>query len=360
MAHSKSRRRRAWAARLGLVLAVPALFVVPALLAGTIGTGGARVGVLASPGLAAAATPATPAVVRPPIRTTNRTVAGLAAPVRVITDIPYAKTSPAQVLDLLLPAHPGRRIPLVIGIHGGAFIEGDKSETGPDVDALLVSGYAVARVNYRLSGEARFPAAIQDVKAAVRWLRAHATGYGLRADQFAAWGDSAGGYLAVMLGVTGDQRTVFDAPVLGYPTTSSAVQAVVDWYGPADFLTMDRQSVSPGGCPGDWWAVHDAADSPESLWLGAPIQSVPATVRTANPITYLAKARRLPRFLVAHGTADCTVPHGQSLQLVGALTKRRAAVRFYLVRGVGHSEPAFEAAMTTPSITWLHGLFDKH
>ena len=267
-----------------------------------------------------------------------------------LTDVPYATQSPAQRLDLYLPHREGRAVPLVVYVHGGAFAFGDKADDRLRLESIRAHGYAVAAVNYRLSGEALFPAAVQDVKAAVRWLRANAARYGIDPDRFAAWGDSAGGHLAAMLGVTGDQRTSFDDPGLGNPGVSSAVQAVVDWYGPSDFLAMDTQARA-SRCPEP--QVHDVPDSPESVWLGAPVQTVPTRARAANPISYAAGARVLPPFLVVHGDADCLVPHGQSQILVAALRRHEGEVTFTLLPGVGHGGPVFDADQKPLALAFL-------
>jgi acetyl esterase/lipase len=149
-------------------------------------------------------------------------------------------------------------LPLIIRIHGGAFKSGDKSGEASSVPALQARGYAVASLNYRMSGEAKFPAGAQDVKAAVRWLRANAATYGIDPNRFAAWGGSAGSCFAGLLGVTGDQATLLDDFSLGHSNVSSAVQAVIDWFGPVDFGSMDNQqrAAPPAACP-TTWQQHD-------------------------------------------------------------------------------------------------------
>jgi len=237
-------------------------------------------------------------------------------------DLPYVNDGhPRQVLDLYLPSG-GARLPLIVWIHGGAFRAGSK-EDGVPVD-YLDAGYAIASINYRLSQHARFPAQIEDCKAAVRWLRAHAAQYGLDAARFGAWGPSAGGHLVAMLGTTGNV-TRFD--VGEYPEVSSRVQAVVDYFGPTDFLQMDAHRV-PGGM------VHDAADSPESELVGGPIQENADRVAAANPITYVGPDA--PPFLIVHGDRDPLVPHHQSELLVAALERAGTPVTFYTVTGAGH------------------------
>ncbi|MFZ0157790.1 MAG: alpha/beta hydrolase [Kineosporiaceae bacterium] len=274
--------------------------------------------------------------------TTRRPAVGLTAPAQQLTDLRYVtgSASPAQTLDLYLPERSGRPVPLVIDIHGGAFMAGGKSEDRGRIDALVADGYAVASPNYRLTDEAPFPAGVKDVKAAVRWLRASSARYGIDPDAFAAWGDSAGGYFATMLGTTSRQRTTFDDPALGNATVSSAVQAVVAFYAPVDFATMDAQAADPVGCTQGAQA-HDEAGSPESRWLGRPLPSAVATVRAANPLTYLRATPAPPPFFVAHGTQDCNVPHGQSLELVKALKAKGVPQSLTLLDGVGHGGAEF-------------------
>lgn len=232
-----------------------------------------------------------------------------------------------QKLDLYLPPGEGPR-PLIVWIHGGAFRMGSKEGTGQEWPPLayLDRGVAVASLNYRLSQHALFPAQIQDCKAAVRWLRAQADTFGLDPQRFAAWGPSAGGHLAAMLGTTG-HVTQFD--VGAHRRLSSRVQCVVDYYGPTDFLQMDTQRLPEG-------MVHDEPGSPESNLVGGPIQEHPDRVARANPITYVDS--EAPPFLVIHGDRDPLVPYGQSVLLVEALQAARVPVTFYTVAGGGHGQ----------------------
>ena len=163
---------------------------------------------------------------------------GAGGPSQVITptvaNLAYANASATEVLDLYLPAGAGP-FPVVVNIHAGGFALGDKGMVpGSTAKALVAAGYAVASLNYRLSGEAVFPAAVLDAKAAVRFLRANAAKYNLNPDKIAAFGQSAGGNLAAMLGTTGGVAE-FDDASLGNPGVSSNVQAVIDWFGPTDF-----------------------------------------------------------------------------------------------------------------------------
>jgi acetyl esterase/lipase len=256
-------------------------------------------------------------------------------------DVAYvANGHPRQTLDLYLPQIEGKR-PLIIWIHGGAFRMGSKADEVPR--AYLADGYAIASINYRLSQHALFPAQIEDCKAAVRWLRANAAHFQLDPQRFAAWGPSAGGHLAAMLGTTGSVR---EYDVGEHLDVSSAVQAVVDHFGPTDFLHMDAHRLPNG-------MVHDPADSPESQLVGGPIQQYPERVARANPITYVTNTA--PPFLVIHGDHDPLVPYHQSQILVAALQAAGVPVTFYTVIGGQHgnfTDPA--VAELTKSFLLAH------
>ena len=259
---------------------------------------------------------------------------------RKFIDLPYAALSAAQRLDLYLPDEGDGPFPVVLSIHGGAFMGCDKA----DVQVLpmlegLQRGYAVAAVNYRLSGEARFPALIQDLKAAIRWLRGHAAVYGLDGRWIAAWGGSAGGWQATMSGVSGGVPELEDLS-LGHSGQSSAVQAVVAWFGPTDFLKMDEQLAASGLLPPPGLR-HDEPHSPESLLLGRTITEAPELVARANPESYVRPG--LPPFLLQHGTLDAIVPVQQSINLAARLRAAGVPVTLELLDGAGHADPAFEA-----------------
>lgn len=253
------------------------------------------------------------------------------------TTTPYAAASPAQMLDLYLPGGTGP-FPLVLWIHGGGWRSGSRA-LGTDAPQrrVLAAGYALASVGYRLSGEATFPAQIHDAKAAVRWLRTNAAAHRL-GGWIAAWGASAGGHLAALLGTSAGVADLEGAH-LGYAGESSAVDAVVDWYGPTDFLRMDAQTAEQG-CPEFGRGGHDAADSPESRLMGFPVQQRPGRVRAADPITYVSGDE--PPFLIQHGDRDCTVPHAQGRLLHEALRRAGADSTFELLPA-GHGGAAFRS-----------------
>jgi acetyl esterase/lipase len=242
----------------------------------------------------------------------------------IIRDLVYTSLPERKLaLDLYLPAvQAGRPFPLVVWIHGGAWLMGDKAWCM--AVPLTQQGFAVASLDYRLSQEAIFPAQLEDCKAAIRWLRAHASEYHLDPGRFGVWGDSAGGHLAALVGVTGG-RPDLEGNVGGYWDQSSGVQAVCDWYGPSDFLHMHDD---PGR------SNHDAHDSPESLLIGGPIQEHPDWVARANPITYITPDA--PPFLIMHGDQDDTVPLNQSILLAEALRQAGVPVTFEIVKGAGH------------------------
>ena len=240
----------------------------------------------------------------------------------VYRDVSYVTNGhERQKLDLYMP-YSTNKLPLIIWVHGGAWLAGSKNDFVP-LDYLSY-GYAVASINYRLSQHALFPAQIEDCKAAVRWLRAHAEKYNLDPDKFGAWGASSGGHLVALLGTTSDVKLFETGQHLN---ESSAVQAVVDYFGPTDFLQMEEHRV-PGSMH------HNTPDSPESLLVGGPIQEKKEIVAKANPITYVTP-NDAP-FLIIHGDVDPLVPHHQSQILASSLKKAGVPVIFYTVKGAGH------------------------
>lgn len=252
-------------------------------------------------------------------------------------DLAYGDDSPLQKLDIYLPDSGAQPYPVLVAIHGGGFIFGDK-EDGQIVPVLsgLTRGYAVVGLDYRLSPQATFPAAINDVKAAVRWLRAHAAEYGLDGSRVALWGDSAGGNLAALAGTAGDSAAL-RGPDPADADQPEAVQAVVDWFGPISFLRTDRDFRvagfdRPSALVGrSYLSVH----------LGAPLGEVPGKVRASDPITYLTPGD--PPILIEHGTADGTVPYPQSVRLARAYAKVAGedAVTLRLLPGAGHVDAVF-------------------
>ena len=271
-------------------------------------------------------------------------------------DIPYATLSQAQKLDIYLPDEGEGPFPVIVWIHGGAFMSCDKADLQvlPSLEGLK-RGYAVVAINYRMSGEARFPALVHDIKAAIRWIRANAQTYHFDPNRIAAWGGSAGGYLALMLGTSAGVAKLQDLS-MGNPDQASTVQAVVSWFGPSDFLRMDEQLEESGlrPLPG---TEHSGANSPESLILGRKITEIPEQVRAANPLTYVRPGA--PPFLVQHGTRDATVPVQQSVVAAAELKAVLGddMVTLELLEEAGHADPRFE---TPENVNRVLGFLDKH
>lgn len=268
---------------------------------------------------------------------------------RKMFDLAYARLSPAQALDVYWPAEGNGPFPVIIAIHGGAFMGGDKRDVQvTPMLAGLERGYAVVSINYRMSGEALFPALVHDVKAAIRWVRANADAFLFDPRRLAAWGGSAGGYLALMAGVSAGVLELEDLP-LGNPDQPCHVQAVVDWFGPTDFLKMDEQLAESGMAPALDYA-HSGANSPESLLLGRKITEIPQLVQAANPQTYLRAGA--PPFLIQHGDRDDTVPYQQSVNFAARARSLLGSekVTLELLPGARHADPAFVTAQNIQKV----------
>lgn len=240
-------------------------------------------------------------------------------------DLVYATNPRALRLDLYTPAATPP-FPVILWVHGGGWQSGNRSlSAGHPALRQRDRGYAVASIEYRLSGEAIFPAQIHDAKAALRWLRANATTYGLDPSRIAAWGSSAGGHLVALLGTSGGVSALED-PAQGNVGQSTRVQAVVDWFGPVDFLQMPPS--------------HHTRDSPESRLLGCDIDECPDRVALASPLTYVDPSD--PPFFIQHGTRDGTVNFEQSTLLHATLMGAGVPSTFVPLEGAGHGGPEFQ------------------
>ncbi len=230
-------------------------------------------------------------------------------------------------LDLYLPEKAEGPLPLIIWVHGGGWQNGSKDGCPPLRAGYVAQGYAVASINYRLSGHAVFPAQIEDCKAAIRWLRAHAKDYSLDPQRFGVWGSSAGGHLVALIGTSGGVKE-FD--VGANLDQSSRVQAVCDYYGPTDFTVF---VTTPG------YESHATDASPEAKLIGGAVMQNKDKAARVNPITYVSKGD--PPFLVVHGGKDPTVPINQSQLLFDALKHSEVSVHFHTIHGAGHGGPGF-------------------
>jgi acetyl esterase/lipase len=275
---------------------------------------------------------------------------------RKFLDVPYATLSPAQKLDIYLPDEGEGPFPVILSIHGGAFMGCDKSDAqvAPMLEGLK-RNYAVVAVNYRLSWEAIFPALVQDAKAAVRWVRANASKYHFDPERIAAWGGSAGGYQSSMLGVSAGIPELEDLS-LGNPDQPCNIQAVVSWYGPTNFLKMDEYLTASGMLPPPGFR-HSEPNSPESLLLGQLITEIPEKVKAANPETYIRP--NAPPFLLQHGVKDPVVPVQHSIEFAAKLKQGLGEdkVELDLIEGAEHADPKFE---TPANVKRVLDFLDKH
>jgi len=258
---------------------------------------------------------------------------------RKYLDVPYGTESGAQRLDIYLPEEGDGPFPMLIHIHGGGFAMGDKRDD--HMDAYLTGikrGYAVASIEYRLSGEAIFPAAVLDCREALRFILAHGPEYKLDTDKISVIGGSAGGNLAAMMGMNipngwfpgeDKEKTYGELPT---------VKAAVDQFGPMDFKTMDAQARENKISRAD----HDEPFSPESQYLGIPVPDAPQSLcDSANPATYAGE--RMCPMLVQHGTVDRLVPYAQSVEFIEGLRSRGLGdkVEFVPIEGADHEDKLF-------------------
>jgi acetyl esterase/lipase len=248
---------------------------------------------------------------------------------RVVADLAYVPNGHAQQkLDLYLPEKPAG--PLLVWIHGGGWSAGSKAN--PPGLPMLGQGYAVASVEYRFSQHAIFPAQIEDCKAAIRWLRAHASEYGYDPQRIAVWGASAGGHLTALLAVTGQVR---DFDVGENLDQSSAVQCAIDWFGPADFPAYDPNLPTP-------MVQRENPASVIALLFGGPISQKLELAKRGSPVTWVTKDAA--PLLIMQGTNDPLVPLGQSQRLADKFKEAGATVTLEVIEGAGHGSPQF----TTP------------
>lgn len=239
------------------------------------------------------------------------------------TDLAYASGA-SQVLDLYVPEGARKPLPVIVYVHGGAWLASDKSELKRTLgwEALLDQGFAVASVNYTLSANAQFPTQIQEVKSAVRYLRAVGPQYKL-SGKVGLLGASAGGQIANLVGTTCGVRSLEGA--IGTTGPSSCVDAVMDIAGPTDLATLAAASPALSGAITAY------------LGCSAGVESCsPAVLAQADPTTYLTSSRKLPPFLIAHGDADTLVPLAQSQRFFTSLKQACGNVSLFTLSGQDH------------------------
>lgn len=252
---------------------------------------------------------------------------GFAAPeqnsanTEVKKNIIYASVDDTDLkLDLYIPQNTEGPLPLVVWVHGGAWMAGSKEH--PPSAPLLEHGFAVASISYRFTDAAIFPAQLYDCKAAVRFLRASAKQYNLDPDRIGAWGASAGGHLVALLGTTGGNE-ILEGSIGQYTDTSSRVQSVCDWFGPSDMFTM------PIGT-----RQFAQGEDPEIKLLGGRPSDKRELAELCSPITHVSPDD--PPFLIMHGDRDQLVPIQQSQLFYDMLKARGVDVKLIVMEGKGH------------------------
>lgn len=244
-------------------------------------------------------------------------------------------------LDLYRPDGPPAGV--IVWVHGGAWRSG--SRAGVDLKELVALGWAIASVDYRLSPQARFPAQVHDIKAAVRWLRARSGEFGLPPARFVIAGSSAGGHLAALVGVT-NRHPDLEGNVGEDRATTSDVQAIVDLFGASNLTTILAQSTPHG------LSVRVPA---LELLLGAQPDAAPKLARLASPVFHVDTGD--PPLLLMHGDADPQMPIEQSHELAQAYQRAGRPVDFRVLPGAGHGGPAFTS---DENLRWIDAFLRRH
>jgi len=297
--------------------------------------------------------------------------------------VQYADVSETDYLNLYVPNDVDDP-PLIVAIHGGGFVLNDCESRQAQLfyQYFRDHGYAVATINYRLAQEAVFPAAVEDVKCAIRFLKANAAAYGYDASKVTVWGESAGGYLAVMAGATTDEEfnglpfigeDALEAPV------SSRVDAVLDYYGAVRLESRgDRNAAFAAlGVPAfvvdmaGGWLRDPIKDMPwaqtcEDAWMGKPFDALTEAENEAvQPMTYVRRnlhGQKPLAVLILHGDADITVPVTQSQQLYDTLKAQNGAnpLTLEIVRNAKHAdEGLYSDAKLAEVARWLEAALSR-
>ena len=274
------------------------------------------------------------------------------APQPTHAPIPDAHAAASQWFNLYMPAGQGP-FPLVVAVHGGAFLFGTADNVAPgfanDVASLNARGIAVASVGYRLAPRNLFPKPVRDLSSALAFLAAHASHYRLDPTRIALWGKSAGANLVLLAGL-GRANPRFRPPGILVPP----IAAIVAYYAPTDFLTLDSELRQDDCQMTGPFLPHDGPRGPESKFLGVPIKTHPARDALADPASYASPAA--PPVLLVAGTDDCLVPWQQSQELANTLLARGAPVTFRLVTGATHADLSLDQGETlAATVNFLAG-----
>lgn len=253
--------------------------------------------------------------------------------VRYVPNVEYVcRNDMSLKLQLLLPelpfpgTSPSRKYPLVVYVQGAAWGEQDCYMNIPQLCEIARRGYVVASVQHRPSKVAKFPGFLQDVKSAIRFLRANAEKYCIDPESVAIWGDSSGGHAALMIGTTGDMA---EFKTEDNKEQSDRVSVVVDFYGPTDNAQINNAPRNP-------IFFADKDNIPENILFGGVVAENPEIAQIGNPIRYVSKERELPPILIMHGDWDSVVPFNQSVLMYEKLTDCNKVVEFYKVKGAEH------------------------
>lgn len=254
----------------------------------------------------------------------------------------YASNSNLQVMDIYLPENTTGADPVIVVVHGGGFAFGDQTMEiiQPVIETGTANGYVVASVDYRKSSEAAFPGALSDVKAAVRYLRANAEEYGIDAEKIVIWGESAGAYLSLMTALTPEVAEL-NGDVTDNLEQSSAVNVLVDFYGPVEFYTMDDEYAALGVEN----STFSTDSSFESAYVGQAIGADEAYTYTTWWGTYkdqLPADYTLTAWIQV-GDSDTSVPYTQSENFAAGLAEviGEQNVHFAIIEGAEHEDPLF-------------------
>ncbi len=276
--------------------------------------------------------------------------------VHYIPNVEYVnRDGTALHLQLLMPdglfpgMKPTYRYPLVVYVQGAAWGEQEMFMNIPQLCEVARAGFVVASVKHRASSAAKFPAFLQDVKSAIRFLRANAELYCIDPNQAAIWGDSSGGHAAQMVGVTGDME---EFKTDDNRDQSDAVGAVIDFYGPSDVTKINDGPRNPA-------VVGEPGSTPEDILFGGNVIEHPEISIPGNPVHYITKDKPLPPFLIVHGDHDPLVPFQQSVVTVKALQETGHVVEFYKVVGGEHGTFLWTKEVMKTVVSFLNAYFSR-
>ncbi len=261
--------------------------------------------------------------------------------VELLSDIEYGKPEGhALLLDLYRPKESKRPVPVVVFVHGGGWKNGSKSSARSQAAWLAQHGIAVASIDYRLTDVGQWPDQINDCYEAVRWVRRNADKHDFDAEHIGCWGTSAGAHLAALMGTR---------PCPTDENVSSRVQAVCDWFGPSELLTMPPNNLGNGR------TLEDISNSNGAKLLGATVRDVPELARDASALDHVSSDD--PPFLIMHGDEDPGVPIAQSQKLHQRLVDAGVPSKLVVVEGAGHGGPMFKTDDTRKHVLEF---FSKH